>query len=169
MINSERFNLPKVKDFMTKRVISFTPEMDLGEVLKTFNKYRISSGPVLADENSNEVIGFISEDDLMREMPESSFFHSPSLPVRVGDVMNREIIRLGTEMDVFEVEKLFRENNLRHAPVIDDNHNQIGIVSRRDILRALEGLIVEMEKYSEVVRGHKEQSMMKEAQWRLKL
>lgn len=169
MINSERFNLPKVKDFMTKRVISFTPDMDLGEVLKTFNKYRISSGPVLASENSNEVIGFISEDDLMREMAESSFFHSPSLPVRVEDAMNRDIIRLGTEMDVFEVEKLFRENNLRHAPVIDENLNQIGIVSRRDILRALEGLIDEMEKYSEVARGHKEQSMMKEAQWRLKL
>lgn len=169
MTSIDRFYVPKVKDFMTRKVISFTSDMDIGEVLKVFNKYRISSGPVLESENSKEVIGFISEDDIMEAMAESSFFHSPSLPVKVSDIMSHQVHTLNLEMDVFEVEKIFRENKLRHAPVIDDFHNQIGLVSRRDILRSLEKLYDEMGEYNKKVKAPRDFSMIDEVKWKLGL
>jgi CBS domain-containing protein len=167
MNQSDRYAVPKIKDIMTKKVIFFSPEMELEEVLKSFNKYRISSGPVL-ENNSKDVIGFISEDDLMREMASISFFHGPSAPVKVKDVMTQKSESLNSDLDVFEAEKILREKRLRHAPVTDKEGHLVGILARRDILRALEQIIASLADHTKNLKEPKVYSIINEAKWRIR-
>lgn len=167
MEQSKRYDIPIVQDFMTRKVITCTPEMDLSHVLKAFNKHRISALPVMSSDHSQEVAGFISEDDLMQAMASSSFFYAPSEPLTVAKSMVGDIQRLSPQMDLFEVTKLFHEKNLRHAPVIDERNHLVGIVSRRDVLRELEKIIEKQQGYMSSLKGPNKRSMTNEALWRL--
>ena len=52
----------------------------------------------------------------------------------VSCIMTKELVTLTLEDDLFQAEKLFKENHIRHIPVVEDNHI-IGILSQTDLER----------------------------------
>lgn len=56
--------VPKVQDILTKKVIAFRPDFSTLDAIKGFNQFRISSAPVVNE--SNEVVGFLSEGDSIK-------------------------------------------------------------------------------------------------------
>lgn len=163
---SDRFKVPLVQELMTRKVISFLPGQDLGTVLLTFNQHRISSAPVLEQEDSHDVIGFITEDDLMRELADEVFFPSPAMPT-VASAMSHDVVTVRPEMDVFEVEKMFRKKNLRMAPVVDHLGQLVGILSRQEILMGLQQMLEETRHFIKEEKVPLEHSFMDEVKWRL--
>lgn len=161
-----RYELPLVKDFMTTRVLYLTPEQSLDEVIKIFNDHRISSAPVLDGDGLREVVGFLTEDDCLRELVGGSFFQTPAFPT-VASSMARNIRSLSPDMDVFQAEVFFRDYGLRHAPVVDEAQRLLGIVARRDIMRALEKIMEQVGVFTHKKLTPPKFSMMTEAEWRL--
>ncbi len=137
---AQRYKLPKVEDIMTRKAVAFTTEFNTVDVLRTLNKHRISSAPVLKEASSKEIIGFISEEDCMNAIANNSFFDD-FRNLSIEPVMKKEVKTVTPEMSLYELENFFRSSHLKHAPVVSDTGELMGIVSRRDVLVALEKIV----------------------------
>ena len=54
--------------------------------------------------------------------------------VPVSQIMTKDVVKLNTKNTLFDAEKLFKEHNIRHLPVVSGNQ-LIGILSYSDLLR----------------------------------
>ena len=52
----------------------------------------------------------------------------------VSQIMTKDVVKLTTKNTLFDAEKLFKEHNIRHLPVVSGNQ-LIGILSYSDLLR----------------------------------
>lgn len=55
----------------------------------------------------------------------------------VGKSMTSKVITIDKDESIFTARELMRENNIRHLPVVDDEHRPIGIVTDRDLRSAM--------------------------------
>ncbi len=60
-----------------------------------------------------------------------------SLPTSVGEVMTSKIVTLRPSNSLQEAIGMMANNSFRHFPVVDDNAHLAGVVSDRDLLRAM--------------------------------
>lgn len=56
--------------------------------------------------------------------------------LRVRDLMTNHVYSLSMEDDLYAVQNLMDEHNVRHVPVVDEDGDLVGLVSMRDLLRA---------------------------------
>lgn len=140
----------RVSDVMTTRVISVAGATDVREVARIMLSNRISGVPVVDD--AGQVVGMLSEGDLMRraetgtlESPPSG--QAPSAAARAEqfvkshglharDVMTRPVISLAEDALLEEVASLFEHHHIKRAPVLRGGR-LVGIVSRANLLQGL--------------------------------
>lgn len=60
-----------------------------------------------------------------------------ALKTKVRDVMTRKVIVAKPDMTINDAAKLMVKNNIKRLPVVDDEGNLIGIVTRGDLIEAL--------------------------------
>jgi len=65
--------MKKVRDFMNRRVVYFTPEDSIFDAAKAFSRKRISGAPVVANKRTRRVIGVVSDSDLVKFMGRSLY------------------------------------------------------------------------------------------------
>jgi len=123
----------KVKDYMTRNLITFKPEQSIQAVVETLMKHKISGGPVVNDKN--ELIGIISEGDCLKQLSESRYYN---MPLERDDVKHRMIKNVETidgNMDVFDAANKFLNSKIRRFPIVE-NGKLVGQISQKDILKA---------------------------------
>lgn len=154
--------MKKVREVMSKKVITVGPEASLYDVAKILKKNRISGAPVVQED---KVIGIVTEADLMKMIESQDFnIHTllPSplevfeLPVRmklkldeslerikkatkyrVGDMMTKKVIDISPNATIAEAARVMSKNDINRLPVIDTKGKLIGIVTRGDVIGAL--------------------------------
>jgi len=62
---------------------------------------------------------------------------TPSVPTTVGEVMTSKIVTLSPGNSLQEAIGMMANNSFRHFPVVEDNAHLAGVVSDRDLLRAM--------------------------------
>lgn len=144
-----KLEIPKVKDILIEKVIAFKPEFTTVDATKWFNEYRISTAPVVNDQN--EVIGYLSESDCIKCLSNCLYFDE-SRNRTIDLIMSKDVSMAEGEWDVFELEDFFVSNHLRSAPVIDSKNHLIGIVTRRDVLMALEKCMEGRQEYKKDIK-----------------
>ncbi len=122
-----------VSDYMTKKLITFTPEQSILEVMELFTKYNISGGPVLDD--NGFLVGIISEADCMKQISESRYFNQPILDKSVEKYMTKEVESIPHDISIFDAAGIFDRHNRRRLPVMKDGL-LVGQISRKDIVVA---------------------------------
>lgn len=123
----------KVKDYMTRDLITFTEDQPVEEVIGELIRYRISGGPVVNDRK--ELVGIISEGDCIKHISESRYYNMPLEKGRVGDQMVRDVETIDGEMNIFDAAKKFLESRRRRFPIVEDG-KLVGQISQKDILKA---------------------------------
>jgi len=118
----------KAKDVMTTDVISVPRDATAIEVMDILLQKQISGVPVV-DEQCR-ALGVLSELDLLLALD-----HVGS-GVQVHKLMNTPVISVKEDTELDEVYGVFRDRNIRRVLVLDDDQVVIGVVSRRDCLRA---------------------------------
>lgn len=119
------------KDIMTKKVISLSPETNVQEAIKILIDNKISAAPVI--DRKKALIGLVSEKDLLVSL---DFIGEKKMSdVRVEEFMTPEVIMFPEDASVREIMQVLVRKNIKRVPIMRDNA-VIGIVSRRDILRA---------------------------------
>lgn len=140
----------QAKDVMTPDVITVDPDMDVASVAKIMINHRISG--VLVLDNEDQLVGVVSEGDLMRRSqrdpgrswwlslvayPTTVFSHGEER--RVRDIMTRHVVSVGKDTSLSEVASILVSNHIKRVPVIE-NGSLLGLVSRADVLQGLASL-----------------------------
>ena len=132
-----------VKNFMSKKVVTCRRSDSLKFALSLMNKNQISR-LVVTDENGYPV-GLISTNTLLRH---SDYFTKGNtrsrdylLPINgekftVDDLLTDELLTINEEDDLAIAASKMIKNQVSGIPVVDSNHNLIGIVSKTDVVRA---------------------------------
>lgn len=119
-----------VADVMTKRVVSILHDASIDEAFDLLLRHNISGLPVLDDDS--RVIGVISEHDLM------GILDDPETSVdRVGSYTTMPLISIRADAPLHEALELFLSNSMRRMPVVDEDQKLAGVISRRDVIRAI--------------------------------
>lgn len=146
----------KVRDVMQPDVVTVTPETPLEKAIEIMLARRISGLPVV--DAAGGVIGILTEGDLLRrietgtqlEMPGwRAWLAGPGRGARdyvrtharqVSEVMTRPVITVPADTELSEIVALMESRRIKRVPVLEGGR-LAGIVSRADLLRALERLL----------------------------
>ena len=138
-----------VRDVMSENVIAAQKFDDITSAARILSENNISGLPVVDKEN--RVIGIISEADVLAMMGTQRkhtfkdfvmhLFGHP-LPERkmgdlVGDIMTPTPITIRPDADISEAAKIMDEKRIRRLAVVDPENRLVGVISRRDILKAI--------------------------------
>jgi CBS domain-containing protein len=132
----------RAKDIMTTVVHTVPPDAPVESAAELMTTKSVTALPVV---DGGRLVGMISESDLLWHRvpsdPTAQIRHYPDTdplerPGKVSEVMSPYPLTTRPEADVAEVAEQMLENDVRSLPVIDNNR-VAGIISRRDILRAM--------------------------------
>jgi len=147
----------KVKDIMTKEVVSVTKETTVMELAGIFAQRHISSLPVL-DQNG-ELIGMVTETDLVEQ---DKNLHIPTVISifdwviylesdkkfekelkkmtgrTVGDIYSNEVVTVAPDTSISDVADMLSSRKITALPVVEGK-KLVGIISRIDLIRSMVG------------------------------
>ena len=124
-----------VREMMTRKVITLSPEMAAVDAARLLVKNGISGAPVVDSER--HLLGLLSEFDCLRAVAASDYeMDSHDAIEQVGELMSREPLTVPPEMDLFTLAHEFVTRKARRFPVVDEEGRVLGQVSRRDALKA---------------------------------
>lgn len=117
-----------VGDIMSTDVLSVNPNMGLKELADLMFTEKHLGYPVVDD---GTLVGMITFTDV-RNAPQEE-----RGTLTVGDVMTRDLITISPEDEASKVLQLMSRNQIGRL-IVTDNGNMMGIVSRTDLIRAIE-------------------------------
>ena len=91
-------------------------------------------GPVI--DKHHKVVGFLSEQDCLARMLLSSYHDQVS--AHVGDVMRSEVLTVKPNTSIIDLAQQMLGAKPKIYPVVDDNGVLVGVISRTDVLRAID-------------------------------
>lgn len=121
-----------VRDYMTRRVLTLSPEMDVHKAIRLLVRRRVSGAPVV--DSAGRLAGILSEKDCFR-VAFSAEYHSDRAG-SVADYMTGEVESVEAGADIASVAASFLNRPYRRYPVVEGDR-VVGIISRRDVLKAL--------------------------------
>lgn len=112
-------------------VVTVRPEVTIAALARLLDAKRI--GIVVVCEDAGDVIGVISERDIVRGIRD----HGERVPtMRVADLMTRDAVTCTPGETVIQAIALMAERGVRHLPVVE-NGKLRGLVSVGDMLKYL--------------------------------
>ncbi|MBA6390691.1 CBS domain-containing protein [Colwellia sp. BRX10-3] len=124
----------QVKEYMNHYPVTFTPDMVVEEAALRFLKTKQIGGPVI--DKNNQLIGFLSESDVLSKMIETIYYNEHIADV--ADLMRKDVLTVKPYDSVIELGQQMLKNKPKVYPVVDDDENLLGTISRNDVLRAID-------------------------------
>jgi CBS-domain-containing membrane protein len=128
-----------VADYMTRDVKTVTGSLTVRELGDLFEKDDFNAYPV---EESARVVGVVSKFDHL-----SCFVFTPTqmmpryddlMKRTVSEMMTSEFIYVAMDTRLTRVLQLMVDHRIRSMPVIDNGQRLVGVISREDVMRALQ-------------------------------
>lgn len=128
-----------VADHMTGKVTTVVRGLTLRELGDLFEREDFNTYPV---EENGQVVGLVSKFDHLacfvftpaRMMPR----YDDLMKRTVNDIMTSDFVYVGTDTGLTRVLQLMVDHRIRSMPVIDGDQRLAGIISREDVVRALQ-------------------------------
>jgi CBS domain-containing protein len=145
----------KVKDIMTKELITVSPETEIVHATKLLLENRINGVPVTNE--TGKLVGILCQSDLIaqqKKLPVPSFFSfldglitltsmkhfekevRKIAAITVAQAMTPNPVTVRPDTDIEAVAALMVDNSFHTIPVVDEGE-LVGIVGKEDILRTL--------------------------------
>ena len=117
---------------MTTSIVTFNSDMDLIEASHLLVLHEISGAPVV--DKHGLLVGILTERDCFKTTLNAGYHGE--LAGKVLEYMTRDVKSVTPDMNILDLAVLFLKNKYRRYPVVSENR-PIGIISRRDVLKAL--------------------------------
>lgn len=124
----------KISQIMVKDPIYITPDEKISVTELLMLRKKISGLPVVNNQKNLKLIGIITQRDI-RLARFAMSLEAPSTIVR--DLMTPEPIIIRENDTIKDAIKKFFEHQIERLPVVNENHQLIGIVLERSVLRSL--------------------------------
>lgn len=145
----------KASDIMQKKVDFVTPKTSLRQVSKIIFGKTHTGLPVIS-QKSKRLVGFVTDQDILSQCFPSikeyveDVVHAGDfsamekklkdiMNLRVEDVMNKRAIYIKKDEHLLKAASIMKLKDIARLPVVDDKKRLIGILTKRDIFRALVG------------------------------
>ncbi len=120
-----------IADYMTKRVVTLTKDLDVTDAVKIMLDHKITCAPVV--DGHGHLLGMFSEMDGMKVFLDTVY--NQGMSGKVGDYMTRNPITVHAGSSIVDLAEKFQNMSVRSFPVYD-NSELVVIISRTDLLRA---------------------------------
>jgi CBS domain-containing protein/anti-sigma regulatory factor (Ser/Thr protein kinase) len=124
----------KIREVMTTALRTASPDMPLSQVLEILRINRISGLPVVED---GKLVGILSLEDIVRALQKND------LDATASQYMTREVVTVTNYESIVKALRTFTERGLGRLPVLDENRNLVGMITKGDITR---GILVALQK-----------------------
>jgi CBS domain-containing protein len=132
----------KAEGVMTAPVITVRPTMSVKQAGRVLIDNAISAAPVVDDEL--QLVGIVTEADIMAletdDDPRDRLGRRDKadgyVPATVAEIMSTDVLALPPDTDAGEIARLMLDQHIKSLPIVDGG-KVVGVVSRRDLLRAL--------------------------------
>jgi CBS domain-containing protein len=136
-----------VRDVMSTGVVTVAPDLGYKQIVDLLIEFGVSAAPVVDDHR--RVLGVVSEADLLHKVE----FNGADVHARLFErrrlrlakekasgetaaaLMTAPAVTVKATATLTEAAQLMEHRNVKRLPVVDDEGNLVGIVSRRDLLR----------------------------------
>ncbi len=122
-----------VKDYMTRRLTTLEPDTGILQAVQTMIKSDIAAAPIV--DRNGALIGILTEKNCMQVVL-NACYHS-EYGGTVVDFMTTEVEVMNPEDSITDAARRFIDKRYHRYPVLE-NDRLVGMISRRDLLRALE-------------------------------
>ena len=137
----KRVPIPTASEIMKRRLHTVSPDADLEEAVRSLLKKHHSAAPVVDGEG--KLVGVLSEHDCVSVLAQLAA--EEWQPGQVSDRMTAEVETVSLTDDVFALSTRFTQGRHRRLLVVEDG-KLVGLISRRDLLEALESMVTRMGK-----------------------
>lgn len=141
----------KIKEIMTKDVVSLKPDDNARDALGLLLKMKISGLPVI--DAHGKLIGMFTEKDILKnifpsyiEKIGSFIYKENSVSIKkkfeelanltISQLMRKEVVSVDEDTSLCEVARLMLTQNVRRIPILNKEKKVVGIVAREDIIKA---------------------------------
>ena len=129
----------RARDIMTRSVLSVQPSVPVAKAAAILATRGFTALPVT--DEAGDLVGIVTEADLIgnrfpvsEQAAESAAANGPG--TTVGEVMTAPVVGVGHDTDISVVAREMLTGHRRSLPIVDGNR-LVGVVTRRDIVRAL--------------------------------
>ncbi len=124
----------KVFDYMNRYPVSFKAEMTIERATDIFLQSGQRGGPVIDDQR--RLVGFLSEQDCIAALLSNTYHNEQS--AIVGDCMYQgDVVTVNASDSIADLAQQLSHNRPKIYPVVDDEHQVVGVITRTDVLRAI--------------------------------
>lgn len=129
-----------VKDWMTRQVVTVSPEASLPAAHRLMKDNNIRRLPVLQD---GKLVGIVTRGDVRGAEPSEasslSIWEINYLlaKLKIKEIMTHNLLTVAEDMTLGEVANIMLENKVSGLPVVDSGGKVIGIVTESDIFRMI--------------------------------
>jgi acetoin utilization protein AcuB len=129
-----------VEEIMSKTVVTVKMDNSLKVIKEIFDSTGFHHLLVV---ESDRLLGVISDRDLLKALSPNigtlseTVRDTACLKKRAHQIMTRKTVTLGPDAAILDAIEVFNTHNISCIPVVDDQHKPVGIISWRDILKAL--------------------------------
>jgi CBS-domain-containing membrane protein len=141
----------KVKEIMTRDVVSIKPEDSAKDALALLLKMQISGLPVI--DESGKLVGMFTEKDILSHILPSyiervgRFIYEDNPKsiknkfmelenFKIGQLMRKEVVTVDEDAACCEVARIMLTQKVRRIPVLNKEKKVVGIVAREDVVKA---------------------------------
>ncbi|AAL80445.1 inosine-5-monophosphate dehydrogenase [Pyrococcus furiosus DSM 3638] len=151
---AEEFGKRKVEEFMTKDVITLTPDDTVAKALATMRDHGISRIPVVDEEGKLE--GLVTLHDLIIRFIKPRFRAQagelagekiPPFSMKLREAMIRGVITILPDATIREAVATMKDNNIDGLVVVDENNKVVGILTVKDLLLPISRMVEKEAKF----------------------
>lgn len=156
-----------VRDVMSTGVVTVAPDLGYKQIVDLLVEFGVSAVPVV--DGHRRVLGVVSEADLLHKVE----FNGADVHARLFErrrqrlakekatgetaesLMTAPAVTIGADATLTSAARLMEHRGVKRLPVVDDQGNLVGIVSRRDLLRRYlrEDAAIRADVIDTVLRG----------------
>lgn len=121
-----------VKDYMDHNTAAIYVDSSIFDAVESMLRNKVIGAPVI--DRNHQLVGYVSEQDCMKEMLNNTFYadDSPS----VTKVMSPAVLSVAPDTSILEIAEKMLERLPKNYPVVSDG-KLVGVINRSHVLRAL--------------------------------
>ncbi|MFV0422390.1 CBS domain-containing protein [Oleidesulfovibrio sp.] len=130
-----------IRDWMSRDVISATPDMSMMRASKLMKEHNFDRLPVV--DANNKLVGILSDRDIKEASPSKAttldvheLYYLLS-EIKVKDIMTKDVCAATPDDTVENAALVMLERDFSGMPVIDEDGRLVGIITDKDIFKVL--------------------------------
>lgn len=127
----------QVSDIMVRNVKTAEENQSINAIAKVMSDNNIGSVVIVKSNEAGVLAGIITERDIVRIAGAAQTSSTTLLQLIARDIMSKPVITINAESSIHDAIQSMKLNNIRRLPVVNREGRMVGIITDKDIFRAI--------------------------------